>query len=313
MQRAAQCARRAGAADRRDVLRAAENVGARSHASCSAPANYRELSDDVLAACSTCSPGAILPPTSPTCARACPGIGREDRLSRAARRGARRARERRHDPGSRRLRRASRRGRPARRRARRGDGVRDAPGRRRSCSARAPGASKTITRDRVIVSPAPGEPGRLPFWRGDGPGRPIELGRALGAFVRGLGRRRSGDAARGGCAARLPLDDVAARNLVAYVHEQQEAHRHAADRSRDHRRALPRRARRLARVHPDAVRRARACAVGAGAAAHARHSAPASRCRLCTPTTASCCASPTSTSCRRSTHLFPIRTKSRNT
>ena len=38
-----------------------------------------------------------------------------------------------------------------------------------------------ITRDRVIVAPAPGEPGKLPFWRGDGPGRPIELGRALGS------------------------------------------------------------------------------------------------------------------------------------
>ncbi|HEU4731023.1 MAG TPA: DEAD/DEAH box helicase, partial [Kofleriaceae bacterium] len=43
-----------------------------------------------------------------------------------------------------------------------------------------------ITRDRVIVSPAPGEPGKMPFWRGEGPGRPIELGRALGAFCREL-------------------------------------------------------------------------------------------------------------------------------
>ena len=41
-----------------------------------------------------------------------------------------------------------------------------------------------ISRDRVIVSPAPGEPGKLPFWRGDGPGRPVELGRAVGAFCR---------------------------------------------------------------------------------------------------------------------------------
>ena len=43
-----------------------------------------------------------------------------------------------------------------------------------------------ITPDRVIVSPAPGEPGKLPFWNGDAVGRPIELGRALGAFVREL-------------------------------------------------------------------------------------------------------------------------------
>ncbi len=41
-----------------------------------------------------------------------------------------------------------------------------------------------ITRDRVIVSPAPGEPGQMPFWRGEGPGRPIELGRAIGAYLR---------------------------------------------------------------------------------------------------------------------------------
>ncbi|MDX6627384.1 MAG: ATP-dependent helicase Lhr and Lhr-like helicase, partial [Solirubrobacterales bacterium] len=39
-----------------------------------------------------------------------------------------------------------------------------------------------ITRDRVIVTPAPGAPGAVPFWRGDGIGRPAELGRAIGAF-----------------------------------------------------------------------------------------------------------------------------------
>ena len=41
-----------------------------------------------------------------------------------------------------------------------------------------------ITHDRVIVSPAPGQPGKMPFWHGDRPGRPLELGRAIGAFVR---------------------------------------------------------------------------------------------------------------------------------
>src|SRR5258705_11715473 len=41
-----------------------------------------------------------------------------------------------------------------------------------------------ISHDRVTVSPAPGVPGKLPFWHGDAVGRPIELGRALGAFVR---------------------------------------------------------------------------------------------------------------------------------
>src|SRR5829696_5653692 len=41
-----------------------------------------------------------------------------------------------------------------------------------------------ITFQRVVVTPAPGEPGKMPFWHGDRPGRPLELGRALGAFVR---------------------------------------------------------------------------------------------------------------------------------
>src|SRR2546429_4464916 len=38
-----------------------------------------------------------------------------------------------------------------------------------------------ITPDRVLVTPAPGQPGKLPFWHGDTPGRPAELGRAIGA------------------------------------------------------------------------------------------------------------------------------------
>ena len=41
-----------------------------------------------------------------------------------------------------------------------------------------------ITFERVIVTPAPGQPGKMPFWHGDRPGRPLELGRALGAFQR---------------------------------------------------------------------------------------------------------------------------------
>src|SRR3712207_7919457 len=44
-----------------------------------------------------------------------------------------------------------------------------------------------ITHDRVLVSPAPGQPGRLPFWKGDQLGRPAELGAAIGAFTRELG------------------------------------------------------------------------------------------------------------------------------
>ncbi len=78
-----------------------------------------------------------------------------------------------------------------------------------------------ITHDQVLVSPAPGVPGRLPFWKGDAPGRPLELGRAYGRFVREVGAVRP-DAAR----ARLHeagLDEFAANNLVSYLAEQQAA------------------------------------------------------------------------------------------
>ena len=79
-----------------------------------------------------------------------------------------------------------------------------------------------ITRDRVVVSPAPGEPGRMPFWHGDGPGRPIELGRALGAFLREVDSR-SDSHAREWLTESVPLDDFAVDNLLAYVREQKEA------------------------------------------------------------------------------------------
>ena len=79
-----------------------------------------------------------------------------------------------------------------------------------------------ITRDRVIVTPAPGEQGRMPFWHGDKPGRPIELGRAVGAFTRTLrGARR--DAALERLRRDVGLDDLASRNLVSYLEEQMEA------------------------------------------------------------------------------------------
>ena len=76
-----------------------------------------------------------------------------------------------------------------------------------------------ITRDRVIVSPAPGEPGKLPFWRGDGPGRPIELGRALGAFVREVGAMKPAKAVDWLQTA-AGLDANAAANLSDYIAEQ---------------------------------------------------------------------------------------------
>ncbi|MCB9729796.1 MAG: DEAD/DEAH box helicase [Deltaproteobacteria bacterium] len=79
-----------------------------------------------------------------------------------------------------------------------------------------------ITRDRVIVSPAPGQPGRLPFWHGEGPGRPVELGRAVGAFVRELGAMDEA-AAEEHLQSDWRLDPLAARNLVRYLEEQREA------------------------------------------------------------------------------------------
>ncbi|HEY7132839.1 MAG TPA: DEAD/DEAH box helicase [Candidatus Limnocylindrales bacterium] len=85
-----------------------------------------------------------------------------------------------------------------------------------------------ISHDRVIVSPAPGVPGRLPFWHGDALGRPIELGRALGSFV---GEAEAdiarGARGRGAVIDRLrehhDLDALAAENLVAYLEDEREA------------------------------------------------------------------------------------------
>ena len=79
-----------------------------------------------------------------------------------------------------------------------------------------------ITRDRVIVEPAPGEAGKLPFWHGEGPGRPLELGRALGAFTREIGLLPA-DEARARLLGEFGLDERAAKNLLAYLEEQREA------------------------------------------------------------------------------------------
>ena len=78
-----------------------------------------------------------------------------------------------------------------------------------------------ITADQVLVSPAPGQPGKLPFWHGDAPGRPAELGRALGAYCRELSEAGEQEAT-----ARLRadgLDELAAANLVRYLTAQREA------------------------------------------------------------------------------------------
>jgi ATP-dependent Lhr-like helicase len=84
-----------------------------------------------------------------------------------------------------------------------------------------------ITHDRVLVTPAPGLPGRLPFWKGDSLGRPAELGRAVGAFVREV-EALSPDAARTRVMA-AGLDEWAADNLLGYLREQGEATGHVPD------------------------------------------------------------------------------------
>ncbi|MBF6298742.1 ATP-dependent helicase [Nocardia amamiensis] len=106
-----------------------------------------------------------------------------------------------------------------------------------------------ITFDRVLVTPAFGQPGRLPFWHGDGLGRPAELGAALGAFVRTVGQRLASepDGATGSRKTLRPktsssagpaeddiaqvlrsagLDDNATANLLTLLDEQRTAAGH---------------------------------------------------------------------------------------
>lgn len=82
---------------------------------------------------------------------------------------------------------------------------------------------ETITFDKVIVSPAAGEPGKMPFWRGDGVGRPLEFGRAVGAFTRELAAESNEEKAVATLTAEHDLDERAAGNLLAYLADQREA------------------------------------------------------------------------------------------
>src|SRR5262249_51151655 len=69
---------------------------------------------------------------------------------------------------------------------------------------------------------APGEPGKMPFWHGDRPGRPLEFGRAIGALVRALSSVPA-DVACSTLRASHGLDESAADNLVRYLSQQIEA------------------------------------------------------------------------------------------
>ncbi|MBQ1049371.1 ATP-dependent helicase [Micromonospora sp. C51] len=84
-----------------------------------------------------------------------------------------------------------------------------------------------ITPDRVLVSPAPGQAAKMPFWKGDQPGRPVELGRAIGARVRALLRQDTEQATA--TLRATGLDDWAAGNLLTYLHEQRAATRALPD------------------------------------------------------------------------------------
>jgi ATP-dependent Lhr-like helicase len=79
-----------------------------------------------------------------------------------------------------------------------------------------------ITFERVTVTPAPGQPGKMPFWHGDRPGRPLELGRALGAFVREI-HELDDKSVQQRLMEHYQLDAFAASNLTQYVAEQVEA------------------------------------------------------------------------------------------
>ncbi|HTN53939.1 MAG TPA: helicase-related protein, partial [Anaeromyxobacter sp.] len=79
-----------------------------------------------------------------------------------------------------------------------------------------------ITHDRVLVSPAPGEPGRMPFWHGDAAARPPELGRRIGRLARAL-RALPRAAARERLQTRSDLDAPAADNLLRFLEDQHAA------------------------------------------------------------------------------------------
>ncbi len=80
-----------------------------------------------------------------------------------------------------------------------------------------------ITRDQVIVAPAPGESGTMPFWRGDGPGRPASLGQKIGEFCEEFNQNYSEITHKEHlrrCQETYKLGPEAAANLLGYLREQ---------------------------------------------------------------------------------------------
>ncbi|HET6613114.1 MAG TPA: helicase-related protein, partial [Kofleriaceae bacterium] len=78
-----------------------------------------------------------------------------------------------------------------------------------------------LSHDRVIAMPAPGEAGKLPFWRGDSPGRPLAVGARLGALYSEIAALSAAEA-RCHVTATAPISEAAADRLVALIHEQRD-------------------------------------------------------------------------------------------
>ena len=217
--RPAQPARRAGAADRRDG-----GVASRPWAStsCTRSSRARTRSPSSRApssrTCSTCSTAATRRRSSASCARGSSGTASAARSARARAP----ARWRSRTPGTIPDRGLFSVNLPDGRRV--GELDEEMVYEARPGQVFLLGASswriEEITRDRVVVTPAPGVPGAVPFWKGDGVGRPRELGEAIGAFARWAVDQDAATLADG-----YDLDPLAAQNLLAFLREQQDATR----------------------------------------------------------------------------------------
>ncbi len=186
-------------------------------------------------------------------------------VDRAGRREARGDRQRRHHPRSRAVRRLPGRRRPTGT-ARVGELDEEMVFESRVGETFLLGASswriEEITHDRVLVSPAPGEPGKMPFWKGDGPGRPRELGLAIGT-ARARAPPHAAGRRRGAARARARSRPARRREPPRLPDGPGRGGRRGARRPDDRRRAHARRTGRLARLPALPARRPRAHALGA--------------------------------------------------
>ena len=295
----AQPARRARAADRRDLRRRGDRGRRPARARPRRVPVRRPLARRSSRTCSTCSPAATRPTSSPSCGRGSSGTAPAASI---------RGRE-----GARRL--AVTNAGTIPDRGLFGVFLVDGGGRvgeldeEMVYEARAGqtfllGAStwriEEITRDRVLVSPAPGVPGAVPFWKGEGVGRPYELGEAIGARLARARRARRRARRSSACRASTASTSAPPRNLLTYLREQAGGDGRRPVRPHDRRRALPRRDRRLARLHPHAVRRRACTRRGRWRSPRGCASRSGSRCSRSGRTTGSRSTCPTRTRRRRS-------------